>query len=154
MHNISLILTLIIFWFISSGIFDTFLLSCGSVSIICTFLFYKFFLAISEKSTGDDLDVYKKIPNLFIVIKNFLISVIKVSVSSISLTVNIILKKEIRQSIVMLETSKVKSNFYLMIKANSITMTPGSISVAQKDKRIYVHCSSEEIAKEITRDFL
>lgn len=45
--------------------------------------------------------------------------------------------------------TKIKSNFHKAIYANSITLTPGTLTISLDNDNIIVHCLKEEFAKEL-----
>jgi multisubunit Na+/H+ antiporter MnhE subunit len=147
--NLFLALLLVLFWASSSGIFSIFLLSCGAVSIVITYFLYFFLIKITEDEFNIDLHVYDKISNIFILSKNIFNLIGDIAFCSIRLMLKIIFNKKSDSSVLKLNFECVDCNARLTMIAHHITMTPGSISILQDEKNIYVHCIDVETSEEM-----
>lgn len=58
-------------------------------------------------------------------------------------------KIEISPQVVIIQT-KIKSDFHKTIFANSITLTPGTITISLDNNKITVHCLKQEFASSLT----
>jgi multicomponent Na+:H+ antiporter subunit E len=90
-------------------------------------------------------------PNIFTILSFCFKILIDICKSSFSLIKNIICEKTINTQIIELDMNHAKHDFHIMILAHSITMTPGSITIFQNEKKIIVHCLYKETATEISK---
>ena len=78
-----------------------------------------------------------------ILIKEILVS--NFSVAKIVLSPQVIISPQIA-----IIKTKMKSDFHKMIFANSISLTPGTLTIAMDKDKITIHCLKDEFAKGIT----
>ncbi len=150
MQNLTLLVLLFLFWLINSGIFHGFLMFCGIISVIATFLIYKFLIKITENHFQENFDIFDKSSSPMKMIVFIIKSFFEIIKSSLSLIKNIILNKKIDSRFVNLKIENEALNPLLMLIAHSITITPGSISIHQKSEHeIVVHCLYSDIANEV-----
>lgn len=71
------------------------------------------------------------------------------------LVLNIILdrRRPVHQSLVVIETD-LKTHFARFVLANSITLTPGTITVRTEGNRFTVHCLSREMIEDVESGIL
>ena len=150
-YNIGLISFLIFFWIINSSIFNLFFFIIGGISVVLTYNIYYFLIQITEHEFNIDLHVYKKLSNILLFLKSIFYLFCDVIFYSIKLIMMIILNKKVESSILKINFKDIKCNFQLMIATHAITMTPGSISIFQDDRIIYVHCFDKYHVKDIKR---
>jgi multicomponent Na+:H+ antiporter subunit E len=132
-------LTLILasFWMINSGYFKPFFLICGTVSVIITL----YFVIRMTKQDGEQFPLIMptlRLPGYLLWMMGQIIK------SNIEVT-KLIWQgdKAISPTIVTVKATQ-KSEVARVLYANSITMTPGTITLAVKDKDIEVHALTKE----------
>jgi multicomponent Na+:H+ antiporter subunit E len=133
---------LFIFWIFLSGRFDLFHLSLGI--LCCTLVAYMshdlLFKDIRAKNRHIEIiRIFKYIPWLF-----YQIVLANIHVSYLALHP----KLPINPKIIRFK-SKLKKDLALVTYANSITLTPGTITVLIKDREYYVHVLSKKVADEL-----
>tara|TARA_B100000427_G_scaffold54552_2_gene42267 strand:+ start:3207 stop:3698 length:492 start_codon:yes stop_codon:yes gene_type:complete len=140
---------LIPFWFLMSGKFDLFHVALGVISItIVSLWFGKILIQSSKKSFSVRLgELFRLIPYLcwlFIEIVKSNLHVIKISLSP-----NI--KSRINPQLVTFKTS-LKHDFSKFVLANSITLTPGTVTIRISDSEFLVHALTDEVAASLPGD--
>lgn len=135
-------LILFAFWALLSGHFDAFHLTLGALcSIIVAYLFHD--LLFSNVRVGD----MRVVAARFIVYIPWLIKQIifaNIHVASLVLRP----KMPIKPQIVKFK-SKLETDISFVTLANSITLTPGTITMDITDGIIYIHALSEKVADEL-----
>lgn len=134
---------LMLFWIIAAEKMD---FERGWIGIgICTLSFF-FNKDIIVSKTGKDLYTFKKIyylpMYLFILIKEIIIA--NFQVAKIVLTKNMNISPQ-----VVIFHSKLKTDFYRMILANSITLTPGTLTIFMEENQLIVHCLKKEYIEDV-----
>ncbi len=128
---------LILFWVLLSGMFVPFLLAAGLGSAIAVLLFTRRLDIIAGEAPPTYLNWFK-----FIVYCPWLIREIMVAAWDVTKR---ILHPKMPISPTMVEFSPTqKTDTGLVIHANSITLTPGTISVEVEPGRFLVHALSRE----------
>jgi multisubunit Na+/H+ antiporter MnhE subunit len=142
MSNFLIIFLLTIFWISSSATFNSFLIICGLISLIATFLIYRFMIKITKEQLDSNFNFFDRLPKspkMIIFIFDILVEICK---SSISLMKNIIFGKEICCNFIEIDLCNVKKDSLLVLFiAHSLTTSPGSIAVFEDEKKkLIVHC--------------
>lgn len=130
-------LMLLSFWFIISGTFNWFLSSFAIIfCLIAAYLSHDFFLHKLKKK-------YFRTAREFI---GYLPWLIKETIVANFQIAKIVLSPSLKIDPVMVEfTSTVKTDLGLTILANSITITPGTVTVDIQDGRVFlIHALSKE----------
>ena len=131
-HLIKVFVGIFLFWFILSGITSLFMLSLGLISaVFVSYLINRMDLIDHEISFHSFISG-KLILYLFWLLKEIIISNIKVC--SYILLPN----KKINPEIINIESGQ-KSDFAHVIYANSITLTPGTVTINIDDDKFTVH---------------
>ena len=120
---------LALLWYIFSGSNDTFLLICGGISVLTTFI-----ICIVGKVVSNDFYIIK-----FGFIKYIIILMKNISTSTIQI-VKIIYSRKIiiNPGTIILNTSKLNDQEKVLF-ANMITMTPGTFVIAVEGSNFLIH---------------
>ncbi|MBR6801205.1 MAG: Na+/H+ antiporter subunit E [Eubacteriaceae bacterium] len=120
----------------------------GGVSIV-VFLFCKKYLGYSIKKEKIILrNTFIAIEYLWCVFKNLILS-------NISVIKLIYAKKNLTHPYLVSFSSGISSDFLNMILANSISLTPGTITVDQSGQKFIIHCIEKSLADGIENsDFI
>jgi len=122
---------LIIFWVLFTGIELNELILGSITSLVITFLFYK------KAYIFGDIRLNPKA--IFFLIIYFFILLFEIVKSNIDVSLRVIQPKlPINPGIVKVET-KLKSKLGRIVLANSITLTPGTLTVETKENIFYIH---------------
>lgn len=132
---------LYIFWMIFSGVFDAFHLSLGA---ICSGLVAYFFHDLLIEDIGDKLR-FKKIVRFLVYLPWLIYQVILANLHVAYLVIN---PRGIDPQIVKYK-STLKSDFSKVTFANSITLTPGTITMDIVNDEFYVHALSQKVADDL-----
>jgi len=130
-HAINLFLTLSVFWLLNSGHDSVLFLSLGLGSII---------LVLSIVHTMDKVDHETQLVHLSIKLPSYFVWLFKeIVLANIAVVKHIWLGNEsISPTLTTLRVSQ-KTDIGKVIYANSITMTPGTVTVELVDNRVMVH---------------
>lgn len=132
------------FWILLSGKFDGFHLSLGIIS--CLIVIYWTEDLLFERRDKGIASRLKRTPQFFSYIVWLSIQILMANLSVIYLALHPRMAKLISPRIVRFKT-RLKSDFSKVILANSITLTPGTITVRIEDGEFIVHAISEKIAE-------
>ena len=133
---------LCIFWILLSGHFTPLMLGLGLLSVALTVFLSKRMNLIDDESFPFHL--YSQLPSFFIYIIK---KIVKANIE----VVKCILKfkgKSISPQLIEIPTPQ-KSDLGRVIYANSITLTPGTVSVALSKNKLIVHALTKETAQEL-----
>ncbi|MBH37496.1 cation transporter [bacterium] len=149
MQILTSFILLLPFWFLMSGKFDLFHVVLGIISLTIVSLWFGKILIQSRKKSlivrfGEFLRFIPYLFWLFIEIIKSNIHVIKVSLSP-----NI--KSRINPQLVTFKTS-LKNDFSKFILANSITLTPGTVTIRISDSEFLIHALTDEVAAGLPGD--
>ncbi|MCR5324674.1 MAG: Na+/H+ antiporter subunit E [Lachnospiraceae bacterium] len=137
-------LFLIFLWIIFNGRFTWEILIFGILISGAVCLFINRFFGYSFKK---EFRILKLIPDLFVYICVLLIEIIKANFTVMKL---IIFKpKSIEPTVVHFHTD-LKSRLARVLLANSITLTPGTITSSMHEDEFYVHCLDKHLSEGIT----
>lgn len=150
-RSILLFIFLFLVWFLLTGFHAQELIAGVIIALVVTVIYYHKALAFEEVKLTP-----KSILFSMIYIFVFLIELIK---SNIDVAVRVINPKlPIHPGIVKVKT-RLKSRMGRLILANSITLTPGTLTVETKDEYFYIHWINvssdtiEETSREIVARF-
>lgn len=130
-------------WVIWSGMFDAFHLSLGVISCLLVIYMSHDILFTREKFTSKHLiEVIRFIKYIPWLLYQIVLSNIHVA----SLVLNP--KMPIDPQLIRFK-AKLKKNISVVIFANSITLTPGTITADIKEGEFYVHCISRNVADDL-----
>lgn len=135
----------LITWILFSGKFDPFHFSLGIIS--CLIVSYASTnLLFPKKGKVDLLSHIVRIPSVigYIIWLNYQIILANLHVFALALSPNV------RRSIdphILRFTTRLKSDFAKVVFANSITLTPGTVTVSIDGDEFVVHAISQKVAK-------
>ena len=130
---------ILVFWVILNGKIDLEILLLG--------LLFTFLLGILEKylfnySPKKELAYLKRVPFFIYYLYVLIKEVIKANITMIKIDTN----KKIKIDPILIKFhSGLKTSFGNFILANSITLTPGTITISNKGDEFVVHCLSEDM---------
>ena len=107
---------------------------------------YGFFCKFLDYSVEKDILLVKKLPFILLYILALFWEIIKANVSAIHLTLSY--RNEIDPVIIQFQ-SGLKSKIAQVALANSITLTPGTITVAMEEDELTVHALDVSLVKGI-----
>jgi multicomponent Na+:H+ antiporter subunit E len=142
MRSIITFFILFLFWILWSGIFDLFHLSLGVIS--CVLVTYLSQDLLFERENFSHRDIIKAI-RFIKYIPWLLYQIVLANIHVAYLSLHPRMKTLIDPHIIRFKT-KLKDNLPLVTFANSITLTPGTITVLIKDGYYYVHAIDMKIA--------
>lgn len=134
-------LAFLILWIIFNGKFTLEILVIGM--ILCAAL-YVFCCKILGYGISRDLRVMKKIPMIFQYVVILIIEILKANRQVLHFIMTP--QYQVEPQIVHF-TSHLKTETARVILANSITLTPGTITVGLEGNEFYVHCLDKEFAE-------
>ena len=149
MYRIVIFLLLFGIWIIFSGQFDYFHLSLGLISCgIITAISSSFFFSNRSKSFGTRLGELMRLPGYSLwLLWQIILS--NVHILKMALTPGEI--KELDPSLVRIKTN-LKTDFGKYALANSITLTPGTITIEIDGDEMLIHSISKHTAKGVKDD--
>jgi len=140
-HTIYLSLFLTAFWLLNSGHTTILILSLGVVSIV--FVLYIAYRMDVVDHEAPPLHLTRKLPGYYAWLIKEIVN------ANISVVKHIWLgNKTISPTLKTIKASQ-KTDIGKVIYANSITLTPGTVSVALEDDRIMVHALLRESIKDL-----
>ena len=107
---------------------------------------YWFMCKFLEYSPAKDLMFFKNLPSALAYIVVLCVEIIKSSITAVKIVYS--RKIDIQPQIVFFEVP-LKSEFLITLLANSITITPGTITVDVQDNRFCVHALDYTMAEDI-----
>lgn len=142
-----------IFYFILWVIFNgAFTLEIALFGLGVSALIYAFTCKFMGFSFKKDIDLCKRIPGFILYVFVLIWEIIKANLVMIKY---IIVKQEYElHPVVFKMETKLKSKVCRVLLANSITLTPGTISVEMVDNVIYIHAIDECMAIEDDGNFI
>ena len=141
LHHFFLAVGLAITWLLLSGVYDPMILMLGLASCVLVVVIAKRMDVIDHEAIPVHLSF-----NIFLYWLWLLIEIVK---ANIDVTKRVLGLCPISPTMVRIKTSQ-KSDLGLVIFANSITLTPGTISIdVEKNGHILVHSISVEGTKEL-----
>ena len=112
--------------------------------VICTALF-AFMCRFMDYSLKKDLFIMKRLPGITLYVLGLIWEVIKANFTLLGL---VMLKR--KHSPVIIEfTTKLRSRTARAFLANSITLTPGTITVSVEGDKFRVHCFDKSLATDV-----
>ncbi len=143
MYPIAIFLLLFGIWIIFSGQFDLFHLALGLISaLFVTWISSSFLFLDRSRSVHQRLGEVIRIPGYLIWI---LYKIFQANIHILKLALTPGDLKGVEPSLVKIKTN-LKTDFGRYVLANSITLTPGTITVMIEGDKLLVHSISEETA--------
>ncbi|UCG77611.1 MAG: Na+/H+ antiporter subunit E [Nitrospirota bacterium] len=142
MHFIYMFLIMFGFWIVLSGKFDAFHITLGVIScLIVSFLSLDLFFHETKKK-GRIAEVVRFLSYIPWLVKEIVLATIHVAF--IALRPNV--KDNIDPKVIMFKT-RLKKDLSKVTFANSITLTPGTITIKVSDDEFYVHALTKKTAE-------
>lgn len=135
-----MLLLFFVSWIIFNGKITLEIIIFGIVISLLVFLFVCKFLNYNLEK---EIRLYKKIP-LFV--KYLLLLIKEIIKSNIEMCRMTFTRKEIMEPIIIHVKTPLENEALRVILANSITLTPGTITVSLTDNDLYVHCLDKSLA--------
>jgi multicomponent Na+:H+ antiporter subunit E len=143
MRYIITFLILFLHWVLWSGKFDAFHLSLGAVSCaLVTFMSHDLLFKREKFSPRHAVEVIRFIKYIPWLIYQILLANIHVAYLALSP------RMPIDPEIVKLKT-RLKTDISMAVFANSITLTPGTITADIRDGEYYVHALSKKVSEDL-----
>lgn len=136
-------LLLFILWIIFNGRITVDVIIFG---VLITGLIFAFICKFMDYSIEKEIFIMKKLPLAILFVKVLIKEIVKANFSVIRLITSY--KLEAEPVIVRFKTN-LKTDTARVILANSITLTPGTITVALEDEEFLVHCLDKDFSKGI-----
>ena len=138
---------LCVFWVLLSGHFDPLMLGLGLLSVALTFFLAKRMNIIDHESYP--FHIFSQLPTFFIYLLKEIVK------SNIEVIKRIIKSngKSISPQLIEIPVPQ-KSDLGRVIYANSITLTPGTVSVAFSKNKLTVHALTKETAQDLAEGSL
>lgn len=112
--------------------------------IVISTLMFLFICKFMDYSLKKELWIYKNIFYLIGYVFVLVFEILKANFSVVKMIFSV--KYEVEPALVTFH-SPLKSEFANFILANSITLTPGTITVSSRDGEFVVHCLDKELAE-------
>ena len=138
-----------ILWIIFNGAITLEIVLFGIAIAALVFLFMCKFMDYSIKK---DIELLKKIPIFIVYVFTLIWEIIKANLVMMKFIV-IKHEDELHPVIFKMKTS-LKSNVCRTLLANSITLTPGTITIEMVDDTLYIHAVDESLAIEDDGNFI
>lgn len=132
---------LFLIWLILNGGVNPELIVFG---ILCTGLVYLFMWKFLDYSPSMDLKLIKGIPWMILYIANLLLEITKAALDVMEVSFNPAMKPD---PVIVDFHSGLEKGYQNVLLANSITLTPGTITVFQDGDYFVVHCLREEYSR-------
>ena len=134
-------LLFLVAWIIFNG---NFTLEIFIFGVIIAFVVIAFMCKFMDYSLKKEVNVYKKSGWFFVYIVLLICEIIKANLAIIP---RILTVEEEMEPVIVTFHTHLKSDFTRMLLANSITLTPGTITVALEGNEYMVHCLDTELAE-------
>lgn len=143
MRYIITFLILFLLWILWSGRFDAFHLSLGAASCaLVTFMSHNLLFKRKEFTSGFAVEAVRFLKYLPWLLYQILLANIHVAYLALSP------RMPIDPGIIKFKT-RLKDDISLAVFANSITLTPGTITADIRDGQYYVHALSRKVAEDL-----
>ena len=142
MRAISFTSLLCVFWIILSGHFEPLMLGLGLLSVALTVFLAKRMKLVDHESYP--FHIFSQLPTFFIYI---LKEIVKANIEVVKQIIKF-KGKSISPQLIEIPTQQ-KSELGRVIYANSITLTPGTVSVALSKNKLTVHTLTKKAAQDL-----
>ncbi len=132
---------LIVIWFIFNGKITTEIFILGILLSACIYLFMCRFMDYGFRK---DIALIKKSVYFLYYIGVLIVEIIKANVQVIHL---VLTDREVAEPVIIGYKTRLKTNLGRVILANSITLTPGTITVSLEEDELVVHCLDKSMAE-------
>lgn len=132
---------LLLIWFIFNGKVT---LEITILGIILCALIYFFMCRFMDYSVRKDIALIKKSIFFLYYICILIIEIVKANKQVMHFTMT---DREIVEPVIVEYQTRLKTGLGRVILANSITLTPGTITVSLKDDKLVIHCLDRSMAE-------
>lgn len=144
MHYLYTFLIMLAFWVVLSGKFDAFHLSLGVLSSILVSALSADLLFAQKIKKNFFSEAWRFFKYIFWLLYQIIIANINVAYLSIHPRM-----KELLDPTIITFKSKLSKNIARVAMANSITLTPGTITIRMEDDVFYVHTLTRKFAEDL-----
>ncbi|MDO5538535.1 MAG: Na+/H+ antiporter subunit E [Eubacteriales bacterium] len=127
-------------WIVFNGVVTLEIIGFG---LVITVLMFAFICRFMDYSIHKEAVLIKKSGYFMWYVWNLIVEIVKANFSVIHL---ILSSQEIVEPVMVSFKTTLKSKVTRVILANSITLTPGTITVSLHDDELVVHCLDESLA--------
>lgn len=122
---------------------QSFTLEIAIFGVIISALIYLFCCKFMDYSIKKDLFIMKKIGSIFAYIWVLVVEIIK---ANLILFNRFYLHKSLKSPVIVTYKCKLKTRIARVVFANSITLTPGTITTVLEGNTLMIHCVDESLA--------
>ncbi|MEY8522036.1 sodium:proton antiporter [bacterium 1XD8-76] len=134
---------LLLIWFVFNGKITPEITMLGIILCSCIYLFMCKFMGYSVRK---DIALIKKSVYFFYYIVVLIVEIIKANLQVIHFVLN---DREIVEPVIVEHRTRLRTNLGRVILANSITLTPGTITVSLEGNELVIHCLDSTMAEGI-----
>ena len=106
-------------------------------------LIYAFAVKVMDYSPASDLRIFRNLPVFLLYCMNLIVEIVKASISVMKIALS---RHAVTDPVVVEFASEFEDDFRNVLLANSITLTPGTITVAQSGNHFVIHALCREYA--------
>lgn len=128
-------------WVIFNGNFTLEIFVFGLVIAGCM---YAFICKFMDFSIQKDIEIWKR---LFLILRYIVILVIEIIKANVTAMKLLFSEKEAVEPVLVHFQTSLKTKIAKVVLANSITLTPGTITVSLKGDELWVHCLDKSLAE-------
>lgn len=132
---------LLVIWFIFNGKITWELTILGVLLCSCIYLFMCRFM---DYSVRKDISLARKSVIFLYYIGALIVEIVKANIQVMHLTLT---DREIVEPVIVEHRTRLRTNLGRVILANSITLTPGTITVSLEGDRLVIHCLDKAMAE-------
>lgn len=130
-------------WVIFNGAVTTEILIFG---VVIAFVMFAFICKFMDYSLQKELMLLRKCGLVLYYMGTLVVEILKANMTAIHF---ILTDKEIVEPVIVRFKTNIKSETLRMLLANSITLTPGTITVSLEEDELVVHCLDKTLAEGI-----
>lgn len=134
---------LLLIWFVFNGKITMEITVLGIILCACIYLFMCRFMGYSVRK---DIALIKKSVYFLYYIVVLIAEIIKANIQVIHFVLD---DREIVEPVIVEHRTRLKTNLGRVILANSITLTPGTITVSLEGDELVIHCLDSTMAEGI-----
>lgn len=134
---------LLVFFFLWILFNGQFTLEIAAFGLALSAVMYWFIWKYLEYSPSKEIRFWKKLPQL---IKYFVVLVVEIFKANLTMMGMIFSARYETEPVLVRFRVPLKTNFARVLLANSITLTPGTITVSLADGEYVVHCLDKSLA--------
>lgn len=132
---------LLLIWFIFNGKITMELTILGILLCACIYFFICRFMDYSPKK---DIRLMRRSVLFLYYIAALIVEIIKANIQVIHF---VVADREIVEPVIVEHKTRLKTDLGRVLLANSITLTPGTITISLKDDKLLIHCLDKTMAE-------